>query len=78
MNEKQFVKLQKGEKKYISQKDASQIGGHNEHNMAGQFGSRKSENSTPKLSSSGISNGATTTNGEHWIKTDSDCKLNMK
>ncbi|KAK6155371.1 hypothetical protein DH2020_009619 [Rehmannia glutinosa] len=75
MTEKQFVKLQKGEKKGISHEDACQIGGDNENKMVGQAGSKKSEKNTRKVSPEGTYKGASTINGGHWIKTDSDCKL---
>ncbi|KAI3457816.1 hypothetical protein Pfo_014479 [Paulownia fortunei] len=71
MTEEQFVKLQKGEKKDISHKDACQIG-YDEKKMVGQAASKKSEKNTMKLSSNGISKGASTITGGHWIKTDSD------
>ncbi|KAK6135093.1 hypothetical protein DH2020_031156 [Rehmannia glutinosa] len=66
ITEKQFVKLKKGEKKGISHEDACQIGGDNE--MVGQACSKKSEKNTRKVSPE----------RGHWIKTDSDCKLNVK
>lgn len=75
MTEKQFVKMQKSEKKDIPHEDAYRIGGDDENKMVGQAASNKSEKNTRKLSSNGICKGASTINGGHWIKTDSDCKL---
>ncbi|KAL6533498.1 hypothetical protein OROMI_027610 [Orobanche minor] len=77
MTEKQSSKLQKGEKKDISHEDACQIRRHDENEMHSQGGSKKTENSIRKLSSNGTYRDASTINGEHWIKTDSDCKLGI-
>lgn len=73
ITEKQFDNIQKSEKKGMPHEAASRIGGDDENDMFGQPASKKSEKSTKKLSSSGICS-ASTTNGGHWIKTDSDCK----
>lgn len=62
ITEKQFDNIQKSEKR-----------GMHENEMVSQPANKKSEKSTKKLSSSDICSGSTT-NGGHWIKTDSDCK----
>ncbi|KAL6541403.1 hypothetical protein OROGR_010889 [Orobanche gracilis] len=77
MTEKQSAKLQKGEKKDISHEYACQIRGLEENEMDSQCGSKKTENSIRKLSSNGTYRDASTINGEHWIKTDSDCKFGI-
>lgn len=73
MIDEHIAKLQKGDKRNIAHKDACQIRGDNENNMVLQATSIKNED-IMKLSSSVICKGASTTTGEHWIKTDSDCK----
>ncbi|CAA0824620.1 Unknown protein [Striga hermonthica] len=66
MTDKQFTKVEKNTKKRIS--------GEHENKMIGQDRSKWSGRETREPSSNGTYMGASTTNGEHWIKTDSDCK----
>ncbi|CAA0813134.1 Unknown protein [Striga hermonthica] len=68
MTDKQFGKHQKQRRKSISHEDGNK--------MVGQGGSKWSDKGIGKLSSNGTHPGASTINRGHWIKTDSDCKLN--
>ncbi|XP_051140524.1 protein LAZY 1-like isoform X2 [Andrographis paniculata] len=72
MTQEHTAKLQKGNKKNNGHKDSCQTRENDENNLVLQKNRIINQKQTMKLSPNGICKDASTINGEHWIKTDSD------
>lgn len=79
MNEKKFIKLQKG-KKNNSHEDGDQIGKEKENRRFAKSAAKNNKMSMKKLSSDSFHKGAPTEYGGHghWIKTDLNCKMKFE